>query len=154
MARSFFRNSADEQSREFSSASIADLAPMGLGCYLRRFLAALLLTLIVSPTIGLLFASEPESSLPTCCRRNGKHHCAMMMRFDSSSGPSLAPAPCPCFPNVKLIPANRTPFLTPAPQAFFTGLIPRLNLRRCTASLGRQSFSRGHHKRGPPALFT
>jgi len=42
----------------------------------RRTLAAALLTLFsFSLIVPLVFASDPESKLPACCRRAGKHRC-------------------------------------------------------------------------------
>jgi hypothetical protein len=45
---------------------------------MRRALAIFLLVGFSFPLIAPLFASGPsESSLPACCRRDGKHHCTM-----------------------------------------------------------------------------
>jgi len=56
-----------------------------------------------SPFILPLFTatSDPEASLPACCRRHGKHHCFMtaaMMAMLAYSGPSFASPPCPLYP--------------------------------------------------------
>ena len=47
---------------------------------MRRAFAVTLVLVFSLPLIAPLLASTPdESQLPACCRRNGKHHCAMSM---------------------------------------------------------------------------
>ena len=71
---------------------------------MRRILAIALLIAFGSPFVAPLFAatSDPEASLPACCRRHGTHHCsmtvAMMAMLAASSGPSLTSTPCPFYP--------------------------------------------------------
>jgi hypothetical protein len=58
----------------------------------------------LSPLVLPLFAasSDPDASLPACCRRHGKHHCHMTMEMmamlAASSGPALTTPPCPFYP--------------------------------------------------------
>src|SRR6267142_3495182 len=47
----------------------------------RVIAAALLLVFAGNTALPALFA-DPESNLPACCRRDGKHHCAMMDMAD------------------------------------------------------------------------
>ncbi len=57
---------------------------------MRRALAAMLVVLFSFPLIAPALASGPnDSQLPACCRRNGKHHCAMQMA-EMTREPSLA----------------------------------------------------------------
>jgi hypothetical protein len=71
---------------------------------LRRLVAATLMLVFLSPLVLHLFAASagPESSLPACCRRHGKHHCTMTMEMmamlAASSGPVLTSPPCPLYP--------------------------------------------------------
>ena len=69
---------------------------------LRRMLAITLLIAFGSPLVAPLFAAttDPEASLPPCCRSHGKHHCAMMhsMMLAMSSKPAFVPPPCPFYP--------------------------------------------------------
>lgn len=62
---------------------------------MRRVLASVLLLLFSLALASPLFASDPESNLPACCRRNGKHHCNMRMGGDS--GPGIQTAACPLY---------------------------------------------------------
>ena len=73
---------------------------------MRRALSiSLILLFWLGPLAATLQASR-ESSLPTCCRRHGAHHCAMTDEAAASwsqaataSGTAFAaPAHCPCFP--------------------------------------------------------
>jgi hypothetical protein len=58
---------------------------------MRRALALLLLAVIGSPLITPLLFASARADLPVCCRRDGKHHCAMggMAGTASSQAPSL-----------------------------------------------------------------
>jgi len=72
---------------------------------LRQAVAAALMLVFLSPLVLPLFAatSDPESSLPACCRRHGKHHCTMTMEMmamlAASSGPTLTAPTCPLYPS-------------------------------------------------------
>jgi hypothetical protein len=72
----------------------------------RRALAVLLLGLfsfsLIPPSA---FAADPEAGLPACCRRNGKHRCAIAVE-GSSSGPALHTAACLFFPGAKAVSAS------------------------------------------------
>ena len=46
---------------------------------IRRILAIALVSAFMAPSAALLHASR-ESSVPACCRRDGKHHCMMAKR--------------------------------------------------------------------------
>ena len=65
---------------------------------LRRMLAITLLIAFGSPLVAPLFAAttDPQASLPACCRRHGAHHCTMLMPADSGS--AFQAPPCPFFP--------------------------------------------------------
>jgi hypothetical protein len=109
---------------------------------------------LISPAI---FASD-DSNLPACCRRGGKHHCAMNVadQGSSSSGPSLQAdgQKCPNFPKSGAAPAySKIAFL----QTFQTvsGLVLSHPAGQTqTEARYRISFSRSRQKRGPPALLS
>ena len=123
---------------------------------LRRLVAATLMLVFLSPLVLPLFAatSDPDASLPACCRRHGKHHCnmtmSMMAMLVASSGPALTTPPCPLYPAaatpVRIVTAYFAAQLPPsieirrdpAPSA------PTL-LRICTLSITSNCT------RGPPA---
>jgi hypothetical protein len=120
----------------------------------RRSSAVLLLALFIWSLISpALSAAEPDSKLPSCCRRAGKHHCAMI---GSASDPPLAPvlqaSRCPSFPTVNVVPLNRFGSLSAVSQASFAAPVTHPTLRQQAQSLYRVSFSRAVQKRGPPVL--
>jgi hypothetical protein len=74
---------------------------------MRRFLASLLLALFTIPLIVPALHANGDSSLPECCRRGGKHHCAMSdMAQESPGAPSVKAiqAKCPLFPRTSAAP--------------------------------------------------
>ncbi|MEQ1948674.1 MAG: hypothetical protein ABL995_15905 [Bryobacteraceae bacterium] len=119
---------------------------------MRRALASLLLLLFSLALASPLFASDPESNLPACCRRNGKHQCNM--RTGGDSGPGIQAAACPLYSLARG--ASAQPNTLALGLSFPTSAI--LLLCVCLAlcqwmMLLRLSFDRTGQKRGPPALF-
>jgi hypothetical protein len=123
--------------------------------------SALLCVCLLTPLLSL-FASDvadDEYSIPACCRRDGKHHCAMMagaaararqQQLETRIG--RAPESCPyrSAPPARLNPQQ---FGALHSVAYYVGFVghpasfPYLEL----AALVSQS--RTHYKRGPPALL-
>ncbi len=130
---------------------------------MRRALAALLMALfsfsLISPAV---LAADPESNLPACCRRDGKHHCAMMamqgamlaMPSESPSGPSLQAARCALFPSARAIPAGPAVSLPVFFQAIFAGLLGHSAFVPEPETVCLSSYSRAGQKRGPPASIS
>lgn len=121
-----------------------------------RASAMLLLALfsfsLISPAV---FASDADSKLPACCRRNGKHHCTTMAtESESSSVPSVQAARCPFFPAVEGFPANRTVALTRISHAGFHRFVGHLASAPRTESHCHSSYSRAGQKRGPPTFIS
>jgi len=119
---------------------------------MHRISAVLLIALfgfsLASPAV---FASDDDSSLPPCCRRAGKHHCAMQtVRPESSSQPSLTSGPCPMFPVTPNLPANGIVALVGPIPAVLAGFANRPASRPRVESFCRSSYSRAGQKRGPP----
>jgi hypothetical protein len=116
----------------------------------RRALAAVLLVLFSFSLIpSSAFASDPESRLPACCRRNGKHHCVIATE-GSSASPALHAAPCLVFPGAKAIPASPMPGVVPARTA--SGFSPPV---RSVDALANEAllpmlFRALPQQRGPP----
>ena len=123
---------------------------------MRRALVMLLVAVFSLPLIAPLLASGPDdASLPACCRRNGKHHCAM-------AGLTVAvPSKYPTF-------SEKCPW-TPFTRASL--MLPHgLALRASAARVGRAggsastigeaeagyriSADRTRCKRGPPSLLS
>lgn len=123
---------------------------------MRRALAVLLLLVFSFPLIApALTATPDDSSLPACCRRNGKHHCMMsgMMMGDTSSSFTVSEK-CPYSPfaGVSLMlphvfaSGSRSANASHAPG-------PSAIVRDAEAGY-RISFHRARQKRGPPARLT
>lgn len=123
---------------------------------MRRAPAALLLLLLSYPLIAPLFASGPdESQLPACCRRNGKHHCAMYMAMGLSYVP-------PRF----VVVSEKCPY---SPFTHAQLMLPHVFFRQATSIVDRPasladivseaeagyriSTDRARPKRGPPATL-
>jgi len=131
-----------------------------VGCKLtvmRRLSAILLLALFSFSLIGqAVVASDAEASLPACCRRNGKHRCAMVMetRTASTSGPSVLPGACPSFPIARAVPASANTGLPKASPAVFAWIPSRLVSCTQAESLLRVWLGLAGQKRGPPLSFS
>jgi hypothetical protein len=68
---------------------------------MRRALAILLAALFSFELIAPALLADAASDVPACCRRNGKHHCAMADGSgEAPTGPSLKSleSRCPFFP--------------------------------------------------------
>lgn len=131
---------------------------------MRRLTSILLLVLFggfyVVPLVHAA-SSDPESDLPACCRRNGKHHCAMMDRYlrEKSSGApvfTLPPQHCPMYPQHRGMMFPRSPFafaVIPAAGADWAGLREHPACHAQTEARYRISCDRTRLKRGPPACL-
>jgi hypothetical protein len=119
---------------------------------LRRILAITLLIAFGSPLFAPLFAatSDPEASLPACCRSHGTHHCAMMHRESAGDGsPVLQAPPCSSYPSAFIPLRLTTASLADVPQpfaAFHRGFGIIAGPRNASATLAVAA----NRKRGPP----
>jgi hypothetical protein len=124
---------------------------------MRRISATFLLAVLgFTAAIPLVFA-DPESSCPVCCRRDGKHHCAMMAaQQDSSAGPALRAvrATCPYFPSSGPVPVYSGGAEPEASPAIFASLISHPAVQAQSEARYRISLTRTHQKRGPPILLS
>ena len=120
--------------------------------FVRRALAAFLLFVFSLPSLAsALAASDPESNLPPCCRRAGKHHCAMMTPHRQlASGPRWQAARCPLYPSAQTAPACRIVSAAVTSTASVPALISYPAIRPQMQLSSRESFSHGWRKRGPP----
>jgi hypothetical protein len=124
---------------------------------MRRVPAALLLLALSLPLIAPLFAfGADESELPACCRRNGKHHCAMnMATMALASVPSrylVVSEKCPYSP------FSHAPLMLP--HVFFRPATAFIERAACLADIVREaeagyriSADRARPKRGPPGTL-
>ena len=143
-----------------SALKFGRLRPSGKQARLRKFLATLMLVLFggfyAAPLVQAT-SSDPESSLPACCRRHGHHHCAtvdQVMMATSSSGPQIGQTPqhCPFYPHSTTAPVVRShPGLAPS-AAFFANIVSHPAVQPQVRAVYRLSLDRSRQKRGPPAL--
>jgi hypothetical protein len=120
----------------------------------QRVCATLLLVLFGFPLIVPVIRVESETKLPTCCRREGKHHCGMpnSASQQETSGAAIREK-CPDYPGVSALPAFSNTILLNATQVFFSGIVKHPAVHSQTEALQRISFSRSSQKRGPPDLL-
>lgn len=76
---------------------------------MRRALASLLLAFLSFPLVTPLVLAHSVVQLPACCRRDGKHHCAMAGMAGQQMGPAGAglqgiQSKCPLFPQSGPVP--------------------------------------------------
>jgi hypothetical protein len=119
---------------------------------MRRAVALLLMLMFSSMLMAPLFASDPESNLPPCCRRHGKHHCMMQGMQGTEGRPGFAAVreKCPCFPAGTF--AVRSMQFAPESSGLFYAVGHRETLIAPQEQPGvRSSFLRSHPKRGPPS---
>jgi hypothetical protein len=121
----------------------------------RRASAISVLSAILLSLIAPALLADAESNLPSCCRRNGKHHCSMSTD-GSSSGPSyrVAGMQCPSFPVPTTAPAGFAIALPGRSAAIFAELLQHPAIHPQSEARYRVSFSRSRQKRGPPAIFS
>jgi hypothetical protein len=125
---------------------------------LQRVCAFLLSVTFSLQLFAPLLSAEPESKLPVCCRRDGKHACSMMIKSPSASSSgkvSIASkkTSCPFYPTGKSVPASDRVVVDPihpanwAPPSIVVDVAEQMEVRF------RISFSRATKKRGPPSRF-
>jgi len=119
---------------------------------MRRALAISLLLLFNLPLLSPFFsATSAEASLPACCRRGGKHQCAMVAESAMPSTGTTVRDKCP-FTRESLAALVVGRFATSAGGAVFAGIVQQaLVVPQAEAQL-HVSFDRARQKRGPPTL--
>jgi hypothetical protein len=125
-----------------------------------RAICGVLLAFFLLPVFIPFFNLGSESTLPACCRRDGKHQCVMSARFQqavpsASSEPvvrAVTPA-CPYRSRLLMPIVSRVLFVPSAP-AFSVSGVSSAALGVETIRVARVSEFRSHLKRGPPSLLT
>jgi len=110
--------------------------------------------------VGLPLAiPAPESALPACCRRDGQHHCAMLLQYEASrakqqSGTRVenTSEPCP-FRSALGAPSARHGAGIPSHSIYYTGVVSHPAEFVQDTLAARISEARVHWKRGPPSLL-
>ena len=126
---------------------------------MRRTLGFVLTALLSYPLIAPFILASEDSNLPACCRRNGQHHCSMGAdTLMDGAGPATgvafhaAVSRCPDYPVATGSSAESKFLATSDSQAIFAAIVSHPAVQAQTEARYRVSFSRSHHKRGPPAF--
>lgn len=123
---------------------------------MKRLSAFLLLGLFSYLLIVPALFADSDSSLPACCRKDGKHHCSMSsMDATDDAGATVksVASKCPVFPTGRSAPASAK-FGTPVPSQDFEAPIASYPTVQAQAEIQyRVSFDRSSQKRGPPSLL-
>ena len=125
----------------------------------RRLTIMVVLLGVSLPWLTPFIAARDDSGLPPCCRRDGKHHCAMMAQLEeqrkqSAGLPSFRQVPEPC-------PYRSTLLVPPAPANY--GTLPTATFLQMPAAQPLRLIplpveapgieAHSPHKRGPPDLL-
>jgi hypothetical protein len=123
---------------------------------MRRALASLLLAIFSVPLIAPALSADAELNLPECCRRGGKHHCAMMMDQAPVTGVSLRSIQprCPLYPGAPATPAGEFVAVLKSSRTIFGAAASHPAICVRTKAGYRVSFSRSSQKRGPPVVLS
>jgi len=112
-----------------------------------------MLVLLGLPLLAPVFAPDAaEASIPACCRRGGRHHCAMSeMAAQPSSGHAISvmAEKCPYAPAVAPV-LHFSAFAPPSDAAIFAQIVSHPAVYAQTEARYRISFDRARQKRGPP----
>ena len=123
---------------------------------MRRALATFLLAVFSFPLIAPALSADPESNLPECCRRGGKHRCAMMIDQAPAAGVSLRSIQprCPLYPSAPATPVGEFVAVLKNSCAIFGAVVNHPAIHVQTEAGYRVSFSRSSQKRGPPVVLS
>jgi hypothetical protein len=124
---------------------------------MRRALASLLLAVFSFPLIAPAVFADAEPNLPECCRRNGKHHCAMTSdeaASNASAIPQLVQQRCPSYPGALSTPAGGSVAVLKGSGAIFGAAVSNPAIQLQIEAGYRLSFSKSTHKRGPPLVLS
>jgi hypothetical protein len=121
----------------------------------------LLIALFSFSLIGSAVFASPSGNLPECCRRDGKHHCAMMIAMandqeDSPSGSAFKSVPekCPFYPKAGALPSVSKTVVPQPSQKLIAAVVSYPAVIAQAESRYRVSFSRSRQKRGPPSVHS
>lgn len=123
---------------------------------MRRALASLLLALFSFPLALPMLRADAASSLPSCCRREGKHHCSMDSgSAETPSGVALRALhpKCSSYAAASTVPGSYVALLKNS-LSIGASLLRYPSIEAQTEARYRISFSRSRQKRGPPALLS
>jgi hypothetical protein len=116
-----------------------------------RTISIVALFAVIAPSILVLtvLLPSPESKLPACCRRDGKHHCAMAEMTAGKKQVKALASTCP-FRSLPFVTPHVKTYLPQASLTNFAGLKSHPAVHAQTFTAFRVAQARSHHKRGPP----
>ncbi len=124
---------------------------------MRRFAATALFAVLVLPALLpflALKAADPDFRLPSCCRRDGKHHCALGTVSTRDQAPETgfrgAPMACPYSP-AKTTATPILAFYPPVAAGFYAAVVSHPAIHQQAEVSLRVAAARSHQKRGPPS---
>ena len=119
---------------------------------MRRTISVVLISFFSLMLMAPVFARDSDANLPPCCRRHGKHHCAMMVAEGQDGRPGVASLreKCPCFPAATCA-AHSSPFEPAAGRQFYLPAASAFLLPLHSEAGFRVAFYGSHQKRGPPS---
>ena len=134
---------------------------LSIGWLLRRLLSLLLLATLGAPLWASMLAlgQSADSLLPACCRRDGKHHCAMSSMGLAQMAGSQSPqwrSPqerCPYCPGSIAAGHHHEVGSTARADEVFVSGFAHPQGRPQTESKRRISEAGSRRKRGPPQTF-
>ena len=121
---------------------------------MRRCAAILLVAMFSFSLIAPAALADSASTVPACCRRGGKHHCANLEGHSAStSDVAVRGSRCAEFPTEKALPGNGAVGLSGAGPAI--AVLVRLTAYQAPSELpASDSYSRAGQKRGPPLFLS
>lgn len=118
--------------------------------FIATCLCAIFVGSLLSP-LALLVKSDSESNLPACCRRDGKHHCAMMAAATEPSGKRFQARPEACPFRSNFASTSATVSVVPRSAAVgFAELLSHPTAHEQKLAKLRISEIGSRLKRGPP----
>jgi hypothetical protein len=123
---------------------------------MRRALATFLLAVFSFPLIAPAVFADAASNLPECCRRGGKHHCAMTIDQTPAAGVSLGSVQprCPLYPSAPATPVGDFVAALDGSCAIFGPVVSHPAIHVQTEAGYRISLGRSAQKRGPPVVLS
>ena len=124
---------------------------------MRRAFTWLLLAVLSFPLVPPVLLANTTSDLPSCCRRTGKHHCAMVDTADrvgllANPSAQVSRPKCPLFPKAGfVVVASKTTVLSVSPRVGPPHLF-RLAIQKKNEHPPRIASRGLAQKRGPPIL--
>jgi hypothetical protein len=113
-----------------------------------------MLLLFGLPLLAPVWAPDmAEASIPACCRRDGKHHCAMSGDMAQQQGHAInvIAEKCPYTPAVAPV-FHLTTFSPASDAVIFAEVVSHPAAHAQAEARYRISFDRSRQKRGPPTV--